>query len=218
MGFDDLKNEIEKMFPNAKKDDDLGKYAVLKYPKYFSMMKMRVFRYDLPDYGSIMVMNTSMMGLMKLNTLSFTPNEGKDVPFLLIDTMSMMKKRLAYVEFYNTTEKDFPSLYALKKKYQDISDYQEKPAWYVKERMEGSLIKCRIKKDEEGLMDMVLYALSLYKNEIDKADVDIDNVKRLSSFSDRMIKEGNPSSSTLQKVLGREQAEDFFRKIVMRLK
>ena len=37
----------------------------------------------------------------------------------------------------------------------------------------------------------------------------------LSAFRDRMINEGNPSSSVLEKVFGKEGAADFFRSCVM---
>lgn len=131
--------------------------------------------------------------------------------------MSMGKKRLAYVEFYNTTEKNFPILSGLKGKYQAVKDYTEKDAWYVKERMEGSLIKCGTKRDEEALMDMVVDALTLYRDESVNADRDPKNIGRLSALSERMIKERNPSSTTLEKALGKEKAIDFFQRVVMPL-
>lgn len=217
MGFEKMKEEIEKLFPDAV-SRELGEYAHLKYPKHLSMMKMDVYQYTLAGFGSIMVMNTSMMSLMKLSTVSFTPNQGKDVPFLLVDSMSMMNKRLAYVEFYNTTAKNYPTLVQLAGKYQKIKDYPEKDAWYVPERMKGSLIKCGTKKEEDMLMDMILDALSSYRQVIDKAEVDSENQKRLASFATRMVQEGNPSSATLEKVLGKEKAEDFFHKVVMPMK
>lgn len=214
MGFEKMKEEIENLFPDAV-SRELGEYAHLKYPKHLPMMKMDVYQYALDGFGSIMVMNTSMMSLMKLSTVSFTPNQGKDVPFLLVDSMSMMNKRLAYVEFYNTTAKTYPTLVRLDEKYRKIKDYQEKDAWYVPERMRGSLIKCGTKKEEDMLMDMILDALSSYKEVIDKAGVDPENHKRLSAFATRMLQEGNPSSATLEKVLGKEKATDFFRQVVM---
>lgn len=62
MGFEKLKSEAVKLFPDARADD-FGDYAILKYPKHLSLMKMKVARYDVSGFGSIMVMNTSMMGM-----------------------------------------------------------------------------------------------------------------------------------------------------------
>lgn len=62
-------------------------------------MKMHVKQYKVDQFGYIMMMKTSMLHLMSLTTISFTPSKGLNVPYLLIDTMSMSKKRLAYVEF-----------------------------------------------------------------------------------------------------------------------
>ncbi len=181
---------------------------------------MKVKQYSLEGFGSIMVMDTSMLGLMRLSTFSFTPNTGLNVPFLLIDTMSMGKKRLAYFELYDCRKNkdELPLLKGLKDKYKTIEDYQEKDAWYIKERMEGSLIKCATKDKEESLVDMLLDALKCYKKCIDEADNNIENLAKLQEFANRMVKEGNPSSGTLNKVLGEEKAVDFFNKIVMPLK
>ena len=215
----ELSNEIKTIFPNVV-EKEIGEYSYLKYPKLLPMLKMRVKQYSLEGFGSIMVMNTSMMGLMKLSTFSFTPNTGLSVPFLLIDTMSMGKKRLAYFELYDCRKdkSELPLLQSLKDKYKDIEDYQEKEAWYIEERMEGSLIKCATKDKEEDLVDMLLDALKCYKECIDKADCDVENLAKLQEFANRMVKEGNPSSGTLNKVLGEEKAIDFFNKIVMPLK
>lgn len=120
-----------------------------------------------------MMMKTSMLHLMSLTTISFTPSEGLNVPYLLIDTMSMSKKRLTYVEFYNTsTKNDFDNLFSLSEKYKSISDNDEKMNWYVSERMKGSLIQCGTKENEIELKDMILDALQEYRKTIDCATKD----------------------------------------------
>ena len=211
-----LIKELKKIFKDLK-EIDIGKYSYLKYPKFLPMMKMKVKSYSLVNFGSIMIMETSMMKMMKLTTISFTPSSGINVPFLLIDTMSMGKKRIAFIEFYNTTDEKYLSLELLKEKYQNIEDYQEKEAWYVNERMKGSLIKCSTSKEENLLLEMIKDALTQYKNIIDNASYNENNINRLKEFSSRMINEGNPSSKTLNKVLGKQEAEIFFKKIVMPL-
>lgn len=198
-------------------DIDIGEYRLMKYPKLIPMMKMHVKQYKVDRFGYIMMMKTSMLHLMSLTTISFTPSEGINVPFLLIDTMSVGKKRLAYVEFYNTSTMDgFDNLFSLSEKYKNISDYDEKKNWYVSERMKGSLIKCSTKEKE--LKDMILDSLQEYKKTIDCAPKDEKSIENLREFQNKMITLGNPSSDTLNKILGKEKAVQFFKNIVMPIK
>ena len=154
---------------------------------------------------------------MKLTTASFTPSEGASVPYLLIDMMSMKDKRTVFVEYYDRTAggADIPELDELKKEYSDIPDYGEKPAWYVGERMPCSLIKGGKAEDEDRLLEMVLRSLEAYADAAASAPKDAANLHRLKAFADRMVKEGNPSSGTMEKVLGKDGAEEFFRTAVM---
>ena len=116
------------------------KYRTMGSP----MMRFHLEQYAVEGLGNLCVLRTrAMLGLMKLVTVVVTPNTGKNVPFLLIDTMDMGKKHLCYVEYYDCTAEgaDRDLLLAAGAPYADIENYAEKPAWYVSERMKGSLIK-----------------------------------------------------------------------------
>ncbi len=202
-----------------KEELDIKEYQYLKYPSFIPMMKMRIKQYRVDNFGYIMIMKTSMLNLMSLTTISFTPSNGLNVPYLLIDTMSMGKKRLAYVEFYNTSTLDnFDNLYSLEDKYKIITNHQEKEAWYLKERMKGSLIKEGTKEDESKLKEMIIDALNEYKKVITLASKDINSINNLTKFQEKMITLGNPSSNTLNKVLGETKAKEFFKNIIMPIK
>ena len=99
--------------------------------------------------------------------------------------------------------------------YNKLNEYKEKPHWYVGERAPYSLIKCGSCSDDFVLHDMIIDSVKAYKREIEKAEKKGDNQTGLSAFRDRMINEGNPSSSVLEKVFGKEGAADFFRSCVM---
>ena len=179
------------------------------------MMRFRLQQYDVAGLGNLSVLMTcAMLGLMNLVTVVVTPSSGKNVPFLLIDTMDMGKKHLCYVEYYDCTaagaHKDL--LLAASAPYQDVADYAEKPAWYVSERMAGSLIKTG---DKGRLEQMALDALTAYAAQAAAAPVKPENLAGLKAFQQRMIEEGNPSTAALTKTLGQEGAEAFFRTVVM---
>ena len=180
-----------------------------------AMMRFYLEQYEVEGLGNLCVLRTkAMLGLMGLLTVVVTPNTGKNVPFLLIDTMDMGKKHLCYVEYYDCTAEGAHKdrLLAAGAPYADVADYAEKPAWYVKERMEGSLIKTG---DRDRLEQMALDALIAYREQAAAAPVKLENAVGLKAFQQRMVREGNPSTAALTRTLGREGAEAFFRTVVM---
>ncbi len=197
------------------------KFAVKEItPEKFRTMGSLMMRFHLEQYaveglGNLCVLKTrAMLGLMNLLTVVVTPSSGKNVPFLLIDTMDMGKKHLCYVEYYDCTadgaDKDL--LLAASAPYGDVADYAEKPAWYVQERMAGSLIKTG---EKARLEQMALDALTAYAQQAAAAPVKPENLEGLKAFQQRMVQEGNPSTAALTKTLGQEGAETFFRTVVM---
>ena len=179
------------------------------------MMRFHLEQYEVEGLGNLCVLKTrAMLGLMNLLTVVVTPSSGKNVPFLLIDTMDMGKKHLCYVEYYDCTadgaDKDL--LLAASAPYGDVADYAEKPAWYVKERMAGSLIKTG---DKTRLDQMALDALKAYARQAAAAPVKPENLEGLKAFQQRMVQEGNPSTAALTRTLGQEGAETFFQTVVM---
>ena len=179
------------------------------------MMRFHLEQYAAEGLGNLCVLRTrAMLGLMNLVTVVVTPGSGKNVPFLLIDTMDMGKKHLCYVEYYDCTADgaDTDLLLAASAPYADVADYAEKPAWYVQERMAGSLIKTG---DRARLDEMALDALKAYAEQAAAAPVKPENLDGLKAFQQRMVKEGNPSTAALTRTLGQEGAEAFFRTVVM---
>ena len=193
------------------KDVTPEKYRTMGGP----MMRFHLEQYAVEGLGNLCVLRTkAMLGLMRLITVVVTPNEGKNVPFLLIDTMDMGKKHLCYVEYYDCTADgaDKDRLLAASAPYADVENYAEKPAWYVGERMTGSLIKTG---DKARLEQMALDALTAYAEQAAAAPVKEGNLAGLKAFQQRMIREGNPSTAALTRTLGKEGAETFFRTCVM---
>ena len=181
------------------------------------MMRFHLEQYAVEGLGNLCVLKTrAMLGLMNLTTVVVTPSSGKNVPFLLIDTMDMGKKHLCYVEYYDCTadgaDKDL--LLAASAPYRDVADYAEKPAWYVKERMDGSLIKTG---DKARLEQMALDALQAYAKQAAAAPTKPENLAGLTAFQRRMVQEGNPSTAALTRTLGQAGAEAFFKTVVMPL-
>ena len=94
-------------------------------------------------------------------------------------------------------------------------DYNEKPAWYVSERTEFSLIK-QFPTDEDSAFTNMIYDTVLgYIGEIRNAKVNVNNLAGLRKLRHRMITEGNPATGILKGAFGKEGAVTFYRKCVM---
>ncbi len=193
------------------------KYSDFSYPKVIKLMKFNTERYQIKGFGSLMSMHTTTKMGMELLTVSFTPGEGVTVPYLLIDIMTLGKKRTVFVEYYDRTKNKADSVFAEEVflKFNTLPEYEEKPKWYVSERTPYSLIKCGDSDSDEKLTGMINKSVKAYSKMIKAADCDKENIPELIKFRDRMINEGNPSSSVLTKVFGKVGAADFFKTCVM---
>lgn len=195
-------------------------YESMKYPRVLPMMHFKTRQYNAAGFGRVFAMYTKAMGgLMQLSTVVFTPCCGANVPLLLIDSMAMAKKRAAFVEYYDCTSGEVSGVEKLREvaaKYASLPDYDEKPAWYIGERTDYSLIKGG--DDDAALLNMLLDSVEAYASvAAQNTDVCDENKEKLSKFVERMVRDGNPSSETMNKVLGADGAEKFFRSAVMPL-
>ena len=193
-------------------------YAAFSYPKHIKIMSFKTRLFRIHDYGHLMTLLTDTRLGMQLLTCSFTPSEGKSVPYLLIDVMLMKKKRMIFVEYYDRTRSRMsqPLLDRVYQKYADLPDHDEKPAWYISERTDYSLIK-DIPGDmnKTTLAHVAVDSVRSYKAAAFSVSSMRDNLNGLYEFRQRMIDEGNPSSSVLKKVFGKEGYELFFTSCVM---
>lgn len=194
-------------------------FANIQYPTWLTIMNFEIHQHHIGSFGQLMTMDTKMMGgLMKLSTIVLTPNSGINMPFLLIDTMQMPGKNLAYVEYYDLTENgaNMTRSESYKERFSEIPDYDETPAWYIERRTPYSLIKGGKGVKKEKLDEMVLFCLDCYFDAMNSAQVNEKNIENLKKFQDEMVTLGNPSTKTMSKVLGSaDAAEYFFRRIVM---
>ncbi len=221
MDISQLENEIIDIFLLGKEYEQITSelYKRFSYPKFPKLMKFETRHFKVKGYGYLFSMRTKGPFGMELLTLSFTPSEGGNVPFLLIDIMIVGKKRTVFVEYYDCTasgDSEHVALEEIKKKYDHLTEYAEKPHWYVGERTPYSLIKCGTNADEAELKDMITASVSGYAAECSTAELEpAKNLPGLAAFRRRMIEEGNPSSAVLEKVFGKEGAEEFFVNCVM---
>jgi len=213
-GLSYVSSEIVNYIKSKSKEIDLGKYK--KFGNLFIKFKARQFKVN--NFGYMFILDTNaFFGLMKLSTLVFTPASGIDVPFLLVDIMSMKKKNVGFIEFYDLTKNKtgHPDFNKLVEKYNDVENYTEEDAWYIKERTPYSLIKGGLNTSKAQIDTMAINAIKTYILIAQESKIDKDNLPGLYNFKERMIKEGNPSSKILKSVLNKK-ADHFFKEYIMK--
>ena len=193
------------------------RYTNMKYPKLLPLMRFRVDRYKGPGFGHVMLMHTTTKMGMELITVSFMPSECITLPYLLVDAMSMKKKRCVFVEYYGCGMEDLAddALKDVYDDYRDLPDYDEKEHWYIKERMPYSLIKTG---ESDQLMNMASDSVKAYLGSVSGAKLIPEYKDKRKAFRERMIVEGNPSSKTLNMLLKEDGARTFMENVIMPLK
>lgn len=193
-------------------------FSSAKYPKLLPVMSCTVDRYRMEGFGQMMTMHGKAKIGMEILTVAMMPYEGSAVPFMLADAVIAKNKCTLMVEYYDCTA-DRPAQPFLEEtaaKYSDLKAYDEKPAWYTGERAAYSLIK-EGSPDDVRLEECILDSFRAYRRSIQAAGRDSTCPEGLKAFRYRMIHEGNPATEIMNKVLGKDGAEAFFKKCVMPL-
>lgn len=192
------------------------RHTNMKYPKILPIMRFRVDRYKVPGFGHVMLMHTTTKMGMELLTMSFMPSESVDLPYLLVDAMSMKKKRCVFVEYYGCGMEELSddALKDVYDDYRDLPDYEEKENWYIKERMPYSLIKTGM---PDQLVSMASDSIKAYLGSVSTTRFIPDYRDKLRSFRERMITQGNPSSKTFNMLLKEDGARTFMETVIMPL-
>lgn len=192
------------------------------YPKLIHLLKFNIEKYEVKELGNMAILQGRGFGLMKMITVVFTPSFKKDIPLVIIDFIKMANKRTVFIEFYSNhiVEKNHTialdsRLKKIHKKYSNIENYIENPNWYTPLRNEFSPLKKGTKNDDSLLCQMVLESLDAYLDCVseDESEMDIKN-KQLECFINDLINKGNPSTSVLEKALGKEETRRFFEDVV----
>ena len=191
-------------------------YTEVKYPKFLPVMHFHIRRYDVDGLGQLFIMHTETKVGMELVTVSLPAAKGQNVPYLLIDMMSMKNKDTVMVEYYDCTDGKVQAqaFEQVKETYRSLPDYREDVAWYIHERAPYSLIK---RGDAGRMVRMVLDSVKAYAKTAKTASVDPANAQRLIEFRERMISKGNPATDITNKVFGAKGAGDFFRNCIFKV-
>lgn len=219
MNLTELRSRITAVFADEHMTEiPKDEFSAAKYPKLLPVMSCTVDRFRLEGFGHMMTMHGKAKIGMEILTVAMMPYEGSAVPFMLADAVLTNKKCTVMVEYYDCTagKPAQPLLEEIARKYSDLAAYDEKPAWYTGERASYSLIK-EGSPDDSRLEECILDSFRAYRESFHAAGKDETCPEGLKAFRYRMIHEGNPATEIMNKVLGKDGAEEFFKKCVMPL-
>lgn len=196
------------------------------YPKSIHLLKFNIEQYEIKNLGNLAILKGKGLGIMKMLTVVFTPSITKDIPLVIIDFIKMANKRTVFIEFYTNhiIQKDSINglenrLEKLNIKYEYIENYIERINWYTTLRNKYSALKKSTKKYDKILYEMVLENLEEYLSYVQNIKIESkEKNTKLETFINDLIYKGNPSTSVLEKALGKEETIKLFKEIIFNYK
>lgn len=229
--MDDLEDLRSKILNKIKNKFDIKQLNIdfkeeFYYPKSLHLLKFNIEQYEIKNLGNMAILKGKGLGIMKMLTVVFTPSIKKDIPLVIIDFIEMGNKRTVFIEFYTNhiIEKDSiksleSRLKKLNVKYENIENYIESVNWYTTLRNKYSTLKKSTKKYDKILYEMVLENLEEYLSYAQDIKIEtIEKNKKLETFINDLIYKGNPSTSVLEKALGKEETIKLFQEIIFSYK
>lgn len=191
----------------------IGEYASVKAKG----MKFQIHSYEIEGLGAYSTLSmNAMLGLMKMETIVFTPLY-VDAPLFSYDRIFAMKNDTLIVELYNTLvgEYDLSPLAEIKKASDSYTDHDLGEHWYDYLKMSPRISK----REKVGKNNFDEYTISFINGYLDSLNTAAESnpaVKRMktSEYVDGLFANGGPSTDQFIKIMGRDIAYDLFTKYI----
>ncbi len=196
---------------------DVGNY---KKMKIYGIMKFDVEQYTIEGIGNLSIMRMNALGLMQMSTVVITPKD-KNLPLLSADYMYILKKRKAYLEFYDVVAKKDESYNKLltaltdaKNKYNHLEDIQASEAWYA-DLLTVTTYKAGTPESDHDLKGLLIDSLDAYMSHAKQLPLltEEEKAEKLNitvKYTDGLIEKGGISTDVFKKELGPEETKKFF--------
>ena len=192
---------------------DVGEYASFKK----SGKKFNIRSFDAVGLGRFSAVTmTAMLGLMKMETVVFTPLT-KKMPLLSFDRIEAMGNDILLLELYDTGagKPDLSALDAVKETAKDLPDHDLGVHWYDPMKLSPSLAK-KGKKCADAYRSLCARYFKAYFAALDTAEPCTPEEARVgvASYVDGLFRNGGPSTDQFKKMLGEEQARELFDRFI----
>lgn len=188
---------------------DVGGYAKIRK----NGMTFRIHAYEAAGLGRFSsVSMTAMLGLMKMETVVFTPLTRK-MPLLSFDRIKAMGNDTLLLELYDTGagKPDLSALDEVKASAGDLPDHDLGTHWYDPMKLSPSLAK-RGKKCGDAYRGLCDRYFESYFAALDGAEPCAPEEARqgVAAYVDGLFTNGGPSTDQFKKILGETAARDLF--------
>ena len=203
----DLDQQIRRRF--AVKSRDLGQLARVKGKgMHFAIRSFTVE--GLGFYSTISM--SAMLGLMKMQTLVFTPLR-KDAPLFSYDRIHALGRDTLLLELYDTqlAPCGLTALDAVKASAADLADHDLGTHWYDHLKLSPSLAK-REKGKAAELDRLTAEYLRAYLDLVEASPVCDPQAKqqKTAAYVDGLFTHGGPSTDQFVRMLGQSRAKELF--------
>ena len=173
--------------------------------------------YTVKDIGNLFFISMkAMFGLMKMETSVITPLN-RDLSFCNLDVIKAMGNYTGMFEMYDTSieKTDLSGFEEIRKRYNDLNDYQSSPRWYDEYKLSSCIAK-KGKKIDAKAEGMLKECLDLYLELLDKApECDPEKKKEKTAvYVDRLITEGGVAVDNMNKLFGNETTAKLIREFM----
>lgn len=196
----------------AVKERNMGEYAQIR--KNGMRFDIRAFETPIGNFSTVSM--SAMFGLMKMETVVFTPLT-VDAPLFSFDRILAMGNDTLLLELYDTQLEptDVSKLDAVKATAEDLPDHDLGKHWYDPMKLSPSLAK-RGKKLDAAYRKLVADYADAYLALLEtapKCDPDAKRAKT-AEYVDGLFANGGPSTDQFKKLIGEEKAKDLFSRFV----
>lgn len=193
---------------------DMGEYAHIQK----NGMKFHIRSYEAEGLGYLSTVEMSaMLGLMKMDSLIFTPVY-RDAPLYSFDRILAMGKDSLLLELYDltiTTPTALDALSAVKSSVADIPDNKLGERWYDYLKLPPSLSKRGKKLDERYRSCTEDYTDEYIKLLFACPECDREEkLSKIDEYVTGLFEKGAPTTEQFEKLIGREKAEELYSRFV----
>lgn len=208
----DFLSLIEKKYKITERN--IGRYSVMKK----SGMKFNISAYEIEGVGNMSYFTMSaMFGLMKMQTVVFTPLT-VDAPLFSFDYINAMGNETLMLELYSTQlgdDIDLTSLDEIKKQFSSLPDHDLGSHWYDHLKMSPTLAKKGKKLTEEykKLTELFFSAYLDVTSLAPACDRDEKQAK-VRDYTNGLLNNGGPATDQFRKLFGEEATVELFTKYI----
>ena len=192
---------------------NIGAYAVMKK----NGMKFNISSYEVEGVGNMSYFTmTAMLGLMKMQTVVFTPLT-VDAPLFSFDYINAMGNETLMLELYSTQLSDInvSSLDKIKADYTHLPDHDLGSHWYDHLKMSPTLAKKgkKLKAEYQKLCE------DFFRGYIGVLGTAVpcdrsEKQQKVREYTNGLLENGGPATDQFRKLFGEDATVELFTKYI----